>query len=273
MKKNSLADYSAFILLKVLGPVFRLLPVGLCYFFGRTLGFFLYHFDKRHRAIANANIKEAFGSKFSVDEISNITKSFYQSFGQSIIEVFLIPRIDRKYLKKYVDLVGAENITNALNKGRGVILLVVHECGWELSNIVAASLGFPFNVIVRDQGFPRLNGLLNEFRRQKGAKVIARGEELRQLISVLKHNEAVAMTLDQGGSQGELVNFFCRSASMSTGAIKLALKYGAEVLPVFFERTRGPYSRIIINEPLKIERSVDSKDGLRSNLQLSLIHI
>ncbi|MGA2774503.1 MAG: ELM1/GtrOC1 family putative glycosyltransferase [Candidatus Omnitrophota bacterium] len=270
MKKNSSADYSAFILLKVLGPLFRSLPVGFCYFFGKALGFFIYHLDRRHREIAYANIKEALGLKFKPNEISGITKSFYQSFGQSIIELFLIPRIDKKYLKKYVDLVGEKNIHNALKKGRGVILLVVHECGWELSNIVAASLGVPFNVIVRDQGLPRLNGLLNDFRRQKGAKVISRGGELRQLVSALKNNESVAMTLDQGGSSGELVKFFGRNASISSGAIRLALKYGTEVLPVFFERTRGAYARIIINASLKIEKSGNPEEDLHNNLQKAI---
>ena len=270
MKKNSLVDYFAFILLKIFGPLFRALPVNFCYFLGRSLGYCLYHFDRRHRAIAFSNIKEALGNKFTPAEISDITKSFYQSFGQSIIEVFLIPRIDKEYLKKYVEVTGVENIRNAFKKGKGVILLVVHECGWELSNIVAASLGFSFNVIVRDQGLPMLNGLLNKFRREKGAKVIARGEELRQLIAVFKNNEAVAMTLDQGGAAGELVKFFGRSASMSTGAIKLALKYDAELLPVFFERVGGPYSRVIIEEPMKIEKGADAKENLRSNLQMAI---
>jgi mitochondrial fission protein ELM1/lysophospholipid acyltransferase (LPLAT)-like uncharacterized protein len=166
--------------------------------------------------------------------------------------------------------VGEENIHHALKQGKGVILLVVHECGWELSNIVAASLGFPFNVIVRDQGLPRLNGLLNDFRRQKGAKIITKGGQLRQLVSVLKNNEAVAMTLDQGGSTGELVKFFGRNASMSTGAIRLALKYDAEVLPVFFERIRGAYARIVINEPLKIKKSGNLEEDLHNNLQKAI---
>jgi len=270
MKNNSLVDYFAFILLKVFGPVFRALPVSFCYFLGRSLGYFLYHFDRRHRVIAYSNIKEALGNKLTPREISGITKSFYQSFGQSIIEVFLIPRIDKNYLKKYVEVSGVENIRNAFKKGKGVILLVVHECGWELSNVVAASLGFSFNVIVRDQGLPRLNGLLNKFRSEKGAKVIARGEELRQLIAVFKNNEAVAMTLDQGGASGELVNFFGRSASMSTGAIKLALKYDAQLLPVFFERVGGPYSKVIIKEPMEIIKGMDVKENLRSNLQRAI---
>ena len=83
MKKNSLADYSAFILLKVFGPIFRLLPVGLCYFFGRALGFILYRLDLRHRAIAYSNIKEALGAKFNPCQITHLTKSFYQSFGHN----------------------------------------------------------------------------------------------------------------------------------------------------------------------------------------------
>jgi len=61
---------------------------------------------------------------------------------------------------------------------------------------------------VRDQRHPRLNALLNAYRKRHGCKLIQRKNETRQLVEALLANEAVGMTMDQGGKSGEPVKFF-----------------------------------------------------------------
>ncbi|MCM8797455.1 MAG: mitochondrial fission ELM1 family protein, partial [Candidatus Omnitrophica bacterium] len=89
----------------------------------------------------------------------------------------------------------------------------------------------------------------------------------------LKNNEMVGMTIDQGGKDGTLVNFFGRTASMSTGSLRLALKYGTAILPVFFVRRGGPYVKIILGRHFEIVRRGNEEEDVRDNLQrLVLIH-
>jgi mitochondrial fission protein ELM1 len=120
---------------------------------------------------------------------------------------------------------------------------------------------------VRDQGFPRLNALLNYYRLKQGAKIIHKNTGIRQLIEVLKSNQSIGMTVDQGGRKGELVNFFGKEASMSTGAIKLALKYDCTIIPVFYTRIKGPYTKVILDQVFTVTRSADPQNDLRQNLQ------
>ncbi|MFA5287178.1 MAG: lysophospholipid acyltransferase family protein, partial [Candidatus Omnitrophota bacterium] len=244
MKNFFLADYLGCILFKTLGPILRILPVESSLFLGRRLGDCLYYLDLKHKARAYANIRFALGSKLSCAELSRLTKSFYQSFGQSIIEVFLIPLVGRNYMDKYIEIEGAEHILEALKRGKGAILAGIHAGSWEFYNVISANLGFPFVLFVKDQKFPRLNRLLNNYRRDKGCRIITRDEGLRGLINALKNNQAIGMMADQGGRSGILVDFFGRSASMPTGAVKLALKYGAALIPIFFARIRGPKIKV-----------------------------
>jgi KDO2-lipid IV(A) lauroyltransferase len=189
------------------------------------------------------------------------------SFGQNLVEILLIPLIDRKYLDKYVSFEGLENIAAGFSRGKGVILLGMHEGSWELSNVICANLGFSFNMFVRNQRYPRLGRLLNEYRSRKGCKVIQRQGGLRQLIEALGRNEAIGMTVDQGGKGGMRVNFFGKNASMPTGAIRLALKYDAALIPVFYLRLHGPYFKIIIGPSYDLKRSMDMDQDTRDNLQ------
>lgn len=268
MKKDSVIDYLSYILFRALGFFIRKLPYGLIFFLGRRLGDALYYFDTKHKAIAYSNIKTALGDKIPPPKLSCLTKDFYRSFGQTIIEMFLFLLVDKKYIEKYITLEGLDNIATGFKKGKGVILTVVHEGSWEISNIISANLGYPFNIIVRDQPrFQRLNNLLSLYRTQKGSKLIHRQNQTKDIIRVLKNNEAIAMTVDQGGSLGSLVKFFGKDASMSTGAIKLALKFGATIIPVFSTRLGGPYIKFFIDLPFEIKETGDSEKDVIDNLQ------
>lgn len=245
----------------------RALPAETSLFLGKCLGECVYYLDAKHRRIACANVKAAFQGKLRARQIRGIVKDFYGTLGQNLIEIFLIPEIDRDYINKYITIEGLENIREGFKRGRGVILLGVHAGSWELSSIICANLGFAYSLFVRQQRLPRLNRLLNSYRMQKGCKLIQRQNQLTQFIRLLKANEAVGMSVDQGGRSGALVEFLGRQASMATGAVRMALKYDAALIPVFYNRVKGPYFKIMIQPPVEVKRSGDTEADMLSNLQ------
>lgn len=268
MKKDYIIDYASFIGFKALVFLAWLLPKGVNLYFGRRLGDLLYYLNPGLRARTYANIKTAFRHDFARGRLNEITRNFFRNFGQNLIEIFFIPSINKEYINKYISVSGAENVFAALEKGRGAVLLGVHGGSWELSNVICANLGFPFRVLVRPQSkFGRVERLLNLYRTQKGCKIIQRKNQTRQLIDSLKNNEAVGMTADQGGKTGTLVDFFGKEASMATGALRLALKYGVPVLPSFYVRIKGPYTKVIIGEPFEVRVTEDAQKDLRDNLK------
>ncbi len=268
MSKDSIIDYASFILFKAFSFFLRRLPCEFTLFLGKRLGDLFYFLDAKHKAVAYSNIKTALGGQIPPSGLSRITRKFYQDFGQTLAEVFIFPSVDKKYLDKYITIEGLDNIAGGFKRGKGVILAVVHEGSWEMSNLVSANLGYPFNILIREQPrFERMNKLLNSYRSQKGTKLIQTESQTKKLIETLKKNEAVAMTVDQGGSDGVLVKFFGKDASMSTGAIKLSLRYGAAIIPVFSTRIKGPYIKFKVEPPFEIKKSGDSQKDVQENLQ------
>lgn len=267
MKKDSAIDYLACILFRLFGSLIRMLPINTAFFLGRKIGEVLYCLDLKHKAIAYANLKTAFGATLGPRRLSALSKQFYRSFGENFIEIFLLPLIDKEYIDKYVTIVGREHVREGLKQGKGMIFLVVHAGSWELSNIVGAYLGLDFNFFFRQQRFPRLGRLLNSYRSRGGGKIIQRQGQLRQLIEAIRAGQAIGMTADQGGKNGIAVRFFSKTASMSPGAIRLALKYDATLLPAFFVRTKGPYVKVVIEPPFEIRKSQDPGKDIRDNLQ------
>ncbi len=260
-------DWAAYILFKLAGPLARLLPKTISFFFGRAAGIIYYYIDYKHRSLAYAQIKMALGDTYTCAQLKSIVKAFYMVFGQNVIEMFFIPLITPDYIKKYIRIEGMEHVYAAFKRGKGVIFLGVHAGSWELSNIICGSLGFPFNLFVRDQRLPRLETLLTEYRRKKGCKIIQRQNQIRELIRVLQNNEGIGITQDQGGKTGILVDFFGRQASMPYGAVRLALKYDAALLPAFYTRIKGPYLKIIVAPPYSPVKTGRPEEDLRVNVQ------
>ena len=112
-----------------------------------------------------------------------------------------------------------------------------------------------------------MNELLNSYRRLRGCKLIERENQTRELIEALKRNESIGVTVDQGGKDGIRVKFFGKEASMATGALRLALKYGSVILPAYHARISGPYCKVIIERPFELTKSLDTEKDLRENLE------
>ena len=266
MKKDFLTDYLGYTALKILGPILRVLPFGITSFIGRRLGEEMYYFGRKYRLVAYANLKRVFAGELSSRQIKRLCRESFRNFGQNLLDIFLIPLLSKEHINKYFTLEGMEHIQAAFKKGKGVIFVAAHEGSWELSSVVFSNQGFPFQLLIRNQGTPRLNGLLNNYRRQKGCRIIETRNETRELIKTLKNNQSLGMTVDQGGKAGILVDFFGKRASMASGAVRLALRYDAVLLQGFYTRVKDSYYKIIISPFPELEKTGDMEKDVENNL-------
>ena len=238
MAKMSSSNESFLLsVIKIAAAVFRALPFALSLGIARGVGWVGYYLLPQKRAVVYANLRTVFAGRKTPREIRRITKNIFLNFAQSFVELLCLPVIKRLDFQRFVKLEGAENIEQALTKGKGVIFLTVHSGNWELASMAGSLCGHPYNVVANVQPkMPQLNDLLNEYRAIAGAKVIAPGTATRDIIRALQNNEIVSLVLDQGGKEGVAVKFLGKTASMSTGAIRLGLKYGVPVCPVWIVR-------------------------------------
>ncbi len=266
-KKSSLLESIIYYGVKVSGAVARALPVEFALWCGRRVGDFVYMIDIKHKAMTYANLNKAFAGEKSPGEIRQIAKDVFRNIGQNIVELYRLPLIDRKLYDTYIDFQGRDNIDAALEKGNGCILLAMHFGSWEMANLSCAMYGYPYKVLVRKQPkFSRLDDLLNQYRTCNGSIVIARGAGTRDLVKSLKNNEVVGMVVDQGGRGGELVPFFGRNASMSVGAIRMALKFDVPICFSVIVRQKGPYHKIVVHKPFELKRTGDPERDVSENL-------
>lgn len=226
-------------LIKLAARGFMLLPFQVALLIARIFGRMAYFILSKKRRVIYANLKTVFCERKDPKELRRITKMVFINLTQSVVELLYLPKMKRMGFQNFVKVEGFEFVDKALEKGNGVIYLAVHSGNWELASVVGSEK-CPYNIVANIQEkAPQLNELLNDYRRIAGAKVIAPGSATRDIIRALKKNEAVTLVLDQGGRDGTVVKFLGKTASMSTGAIRLGLKYDIPICAALMSRV-GP---------------------------------
>ncbi|MCM8799017.1 MAG: mitochondrial fission ELM1 family protein [Candidatus Omnitrophica bacterium] len=231
-------------------------PISFSLFLARVAGTLFYYLFPGKAKLAYLNLRLALGDKFSLSMRKMIVKELFRNLTQNIVEFLYFPRIDKKYVEKYISVVGEEKIKEVLKREKGLIFLTGHLGNWELLSLVAQVKRYPIVVLAREQKPKRLNALLNQYRTRLGARLIIRGSWMREVLNSLKENKIVGILGDQkSGKGGVLVGLFSRLAWTPAGVFNLASHTGAGVLPVFIIREKGPYHRIEIKEELSLEKN------------------
>jgi len=234
------------------------LPLDKALALGVFTSRFAFHFSKRRR-VAYADLKAAFGSRYSPAQRWRIIREHYAHIGQTVIEMMRFPNLSRQFIEDYISIHHVERFYEAIAEKKGVILLTAHFGNWELLQIISGVLGKPIHVLARDQKHNRLNDFLNQLRESHGSVAISRGMGIRDLLRALRRQELIGVVGDQdaGKREGVIVPFFGRKTTVPVGAFELARRTGAPILPCFIVRLASGRHEIFVEEPFRIASEKD----------------
>ncbi|MEG1798984.1 MAG: lysophospholipid acyltransferase family protein [Synergistaceae bacterium] len=173
----------------------------------------------------------------SKEEASRIVAGAYKHFGRGAAEFARMPKAVSN-INSLVRVHGEENLRNAYEKGRGVILATGHIGNWEYAAAWLANNGYLINALGTDQRDDRITKLIMDLRRAGGSKALGKASDLRAMLKALQDGEVIAVPIDQDArKKGILSPFLGRPASTPVGIAKLAAKVGCAVLPGFCIRS------------------------------------
>ena len=251
-------DYICAILVRIVSLIFHFLPIRFTLWLGRQCGLIVYLVNTGRRIIGYANLRAVFCGDKSPKELKRLTKGVYRNLTEVVFEILSLTKVNERYIDKYVEIVNAENMLKIADHPDGIIFLTAHFGNWELSGMVSSIKGFPIVVLAREQSMKRMDELINRLRESKGLQVIRKGVTTKYIVKALHQGRIIGMVGDQNaGKMGVFVDFFGRPASTAPGTAKIASKTGAFVLPTFMARIKGPYHKLMLEEPIKIEKGED----------------
>jgi len=170
------------------------LPYPLLHIIGSSLGRAARPFLKRREKIAARNIALCFPEMNAADKETLLEQNFV-SLGMGLIETGMAWFWSDARVKKWFDVEGYANLTNALAENRGVMVVGVHFMSLELGGR-AMGLCRPMMATYRRHNSPLMEWVQTRGRLRSNKAMIDR-RNLRGLVQALKAGEAVWFAPDQ----------------------------------------------------------------------------
>ena len=218
-------------LLRLFIVFIKKLPYGFAAELGSFLGIVLWFFSFRRVSRLESRCDKSLGAGARLSR--KIIRDSYANMGRIFCEYFSLK--SREEAAGLVTIAGEEHLSEALKKGRGVILMTAHLANWEIAAAAVCHCGYPLNVIYTPQR--NTAGVEDLFREQRekvcGMGLIpSEGAGVKQAFKVLKRGEILCILQDlDARGDGVVMDFLGLPASVHTGLAKLSRRFNCPVVP------------------------------------------
>jgi len=269
-KKYKIAlNYAGYLAGRVVVRLFRALPYPAAGALGEWTGVLVYLLARVERNRTLRHLRWAFGDAYSRGERRAMALRMFRHFGRSAGEAFASTRLSTPEMEARVE--NARELEAQLHatlaEGKGLIALTGHLGNWELVGSLGARY-VPTSVVANRFRFEPYNRLAGSLRSAGNLRTIYLNENPREIVRVLKKNEAVGILPDQDIRRlpGTYVRFFGRWAWTPVGPVLLARLSGAPMIPYFLVR-KGRRYFVEIGERIPMTFTGDRKRDLQVNTQ------
>lgn len=214
------------------------------------------------------NVSTVLNLNINDKEIHRIANRIFINWAKNIVDFLKHPIISKEKLKQRVEIEGLEHLDNALKKGKGVVIFTAHIGNFEWGACRIALEGYK----IWGLSLVRKNKLVGKFfesnRLSKGLKTLYINRMLN-VFRMLKNNEIVAIPSDWDptGQATRPFKFFGKTAYLPTGALMIALKSGATLIPSFIWK-KDKYNHFqIVEKPIDLIREGDKETLINKNME------
>jgi KDO2-lipid IV(A) lauroyltransferase len=264
-----MTDFAVFAVVRMVVCVLQALPRGGGEAFAHMLAWLAYRLDRRHRLVADENLKHAF-AELNPASRDALVRKVYSHFCRLLVEIVMIPRkFHPNNWRHYAELPQGRQLVDSLLSGRPLLIVTGHFGNWEMGGYALGLLGFRTYAIARPIDNPHLDRFLRRFRERTGQTLITKRGAFDQVQQVLGQGGVIATLADQdAGQRGAYVDFFGRPASTHKGIALLALEQQAQLVVLGTMRIAEPdrYA-VVVSDVIDPRDYANRPDAVRALTQ------
>ena len=191
-------------------------------------------------------------------EIARLVRAVPDNVGRTTIELYS----GQEFIDRVRDLPlqgpGAAALEAAHREGRPVILATGHFGNYDVARAALVARGYRVGGLYKPMKNPLFNAHYVATISEIGKPLFPRGPRgLGEMVRFLKSGGMLGIVVDQHMAHGAPATFFGKRALTATSAADLALKYGADLIPIYgIRRPDG------LNFDIHVERPIPHTDAL-----------
>jgi KDO2-lipid IV(A) lauroyltransferase len=194
--------------------------------------------------------------------VDTAAREAFRNVARYYVDLINIPRMDlRGMIGRQVRLQGLERLQAPMKEGRGAVAATAHFGNPELAVQVGAILGIDMLVLAEPLQPPAFADAMRRLRSPFGPRYVDVGYgAIAAAIRHLRSGGCLAITCDRDiQGNGEPVEFFGVETRVPTGAVELAARTGAALIPCYCRRAADRGFDIIFEEELPLVKTGNAK--------------
>ncbi len=194
------------------------------------------------------NLEIAF-PRLSTAEMAQTADEVFRYMGVSMAELAQMERLWKEREQRF-EFVANPNIEALCGGPRPAVFVTAHVGAWTLANFAPAHFGFPLTILFAPESNPISNDVLVRLRSVLPCNAMPRDNAMRTLMGELRQGRSVGLATDTRFDAGEMIPFFGVDAPTNTVPARLALRFGADLVPGRTERLPGMRFRVTFYDPV-----------------------
>lgn len=239
------------------------------------LGSIAYFIMPKTKDLAIQNLKYAYENNLSNEEINIIARNVFRNLGRNFTDVVRYPSISTiEELTEVMEVEGEQNLIDAYEKGKGVILLTCHRGAFDMVGFYLSMSNYPCIAIGAKLHDDKLNDLVVKTRRHNKndqADFVERSDPRGsiKMFKKLKDGGLAFLLIDQDTDkvQNTFVDFYGKPAATPIGAAMLALKADATIIPASIKLQENGKHLLEFRPEVPLVKTGDRQKDINVNTQ------
>lgn len=247
----------------LLGPV----PPRVGYWVARRGGSLLYLFSPQLKRKLSHNMRHVLGPDADEAEVQQHVRQTCVNIAKGHYDLFRVNRLSIDEIRGMTRLEGRQHVEEALARGKGVILITAHLGNVDLVGQLPGAYGIPLTAPIQHVQPERLFQYTLKLRKSHGARLIPADGPLMEMFRALRRGEIIALPCDRGiADNTRLIQFFGEPARLPDGPVRVALRTGAALIPVFGLRLPDDTFLVRIEPELELAQTGDLEADVEAGM-------
>jgi phosphatidylinositol dimannoside acyltransferase len=255
---------------KLAAAAVRPLTPPVSYALASLIGSAAFRLAPSPRYAVESNLRHVLGPNAKPIEVAAAAECAFRSVARNYVDLVSAPQLDANRLRsRRVEIHGYEHLAAALAERRGVIIATAHYGCPEIALQAALAWGIEILVLTEPIEPPELSELFDRRRASHGHRLMTVGLSAgKEALRTLRRGGAVLLVIDRDiQGHGVVIEYFGAPARMPTGAVELARRSGALIIPGLSHRIEGTRAVIELGAPVDLVDSGNRRTDDATNVR------